>query len=53
MLQDIANIQCEHVESFIAHLLEKWKPTTANNRYLGVQSFLKGSKRRARSGTPR
>lgn len=29
----------EHVESFIEHLLGKWKPATANNRYRGLQSY--------------
>ena len=33
MPQDVANIRREHVEAFIAHLLELWKPATANNRF--------------------
>lgn len=41
MPQDVANIRREHVESFIAYLLERWKPATANNRYRGLQSFFK------------
>src|SRR5216117_1058423 len=36
---DAANITREHVEAFIADLLERWKPTMANNRYRGLQSF--------------
>ena len=39
MPQDLANIKREHVESFIAHLLGRWKASTANNRYRGLQSF--------------
>ena len=39
MPQDLANIKREHVESFIAHLLSRWKASTANNRYRGLQSF--------------
>jgi site-specific recombinase XerD len=38
---DVAKIRREHVESFIAYLLERWKPATANNRYRGLQSFFK------------
>ena len=37
----VADIRREHVESFIADLLLKWKPATANNRYRGLQSFFK------------
>ena len=37
----VANLRREHVEAFIAHLLERWKPATANNRYRGLQSFFK------------
>lgn len=29
----------EHVESFITHLLEHWKPSTANNRFRALQQF--------------
>lgn len=32
-------IHREHVESFIAHLLERFKPATASNRYRALQSF--------------
>jgi len=41
MPSDVADIRREHVESFIADLLLKWKPATANNRYRGLQSFFK------------
>ena len=41
MPQDVANIRREHVESFVTHLLERWKASTANNRYRGLQSFFK------------
>ncbi len=41
MPQEVAKIRREHVESFIAYLLERWKPATANNRYRGLQSFFK------------
>jgi hypothetical protein len=34
-----AAITREHVESFITDLLERWKPTTAHNRYRAVGSF--------------
>jgi site-specific recombinase XerD len=29
----------EHVGSFITHLLEHWKPSTANNRFRALQQF--------------
>jgi site-specific recombinase XerC len=38
---DVASVRREHVEAFIAHLLETRMPATANNRYRGVQSFFK------------
>ena len=41
MPQDLANIHREHIEAFIAHLLERWKPSTASNRYRGCQAFFK------------
>jgi site-specific recombinase XerD len=41
MPQDVGVVRREHVESFIASLLELWKPATANNRYRGVQAFFK------------
>ncbi len=31
----------EHVEAFIASILERWKPATASNRYRALQSFFK------------
>ena len=31
----------EHVESFIADLLTRWKPATASNRYRALQSYFK------------
>lgn len=34
-----ANITREHLESFIAELLKKWKPNTASNRYRGLQQY--------------
>ena len=37
----LADIRREHVENFIADLLTRWKPATANNRYRGLQSFFK------------
>ncbi len=41
MPRDVASITREHVEAFIAGLLERWKPATANNRYRGLQSFFR------------
>lgn len=41
MPSEIRHIRREHVESFIASLLERWKPATANNRYRGLQAFFK------------
>jgi site-specific recombinase XerD len=34
-----AGITREHVEAFIANLLEHWKPATAHNRYRALRSF--------------
>ncbi len=31
----------EHVESFVTDLLERWKPTTAHNRYRALGSFFR------------
>lgn len=39
MPRQVAHIKREHVESFIADLLTRWKPATANNRYRGCRSF--------------
>jgi len=36
-----ANITREHVESYLADLLTRWKPATASNRYRSLQSFWK------------
>jgi site-specific recombinase XerD len=41
MPRDVTSITREHVEAFITHLLERWKPATANNRYRGLQSFFR------------
>lgn len=38
---NLADIRREYVENFIADLLARWKPATANNRYRGLQSFFK------------
>jgi len=35
----VARIERAHIELFIAHLLERWKPATANNRFRGCQRF--------------
>jgi site-specific recombinase XerD len=37
----IEDIRREHVEAFIADLLERWRPATAHNRYAGVQAFFR------------
>ncbi len=39
MPQDVAYITREHIEAFITHLLGRWKPATANNRFRGVQAL--------------
>lgn len=36
-----AVITREHVEAFIADLLERWKPATAHNRYRALNSFFR------------
>jgi len=36
-----AGIRREHVESFVSHLLAKWKPTTAANRFRSLQQYFK------------
>lgn len=41
MATNVADIRREHVESFIADLLAKWKPTTAHTRYRSLHSFFK------------
>jgi site-specific recombinase XerD len=41
MVGDVSHIRREHVEAFIADLLQRFKPATANNRYRGLQRFFK------------
>jgi site-specific recombinase XerD len=41
MPRAVAHIRREHIESFIVHLLDRWKPSTAHNRYRGLQAFFK------------
>ena len=41
MPQQVGSIHREHVERFINHLLQNWKPATANNRYRGIQQFFR------------
>ena len=41
MPQAVAKIKREHVEAFIAHLLERWRPATAANRYRALQQFFR------------
>ena len=36
---DVAAIRRQHVEAFLEHLLARWKPATANNRFRGCQRF--------------
>jgi site-specific recombinase XerC len=37
----VAALTREHIEAFITHLLETRKPTTAHQRYRGLQAFFK------------
>jgi site-specific recombinase XerD len=37
----VAALTREHIEAFITHLLETRKPTTAHQRYRGIQAFFK------------
>jgi site-specific recombinase XerD len=39
MPTDVANITRENVEAFLADLLERRSPATANNRYRGLQQL--------------
>lgn len=39
MPTDVEYITREHVEAFVAHLLERWKPATADNRYRALHRF--------------
>ncbi len=41
MPQKVADLTREHIEAFITHLLETRKPTTAHQRYRGLQAFTK------------
>lgn len=41
MPTNVAAIKREHVEAFIAYVLERRKPATAHQRYRGCQSFFK------------
>jgi site-specific recombinase XerD len=41
MPTDVAKIKREHLEAFIADLLERWKPATAANRYRGLQQYFR------------
>ncbi len=41
MPTSLAAIRREHVEAFIADLLERWKPATAHNRFRGCQAFFR------------
>jgi site-specific recombinase XerD len=41
MPADVANIRREHVEAFIEHLLERWRPATAANRYVALNVFFR------------
>lgn len=39
--QDLSAVRREHVEAFVASLLERFMPATAHNRYRGVQAFFR------------
>ena len=41
MPTQVLHIKREHVESFVADLLERWKPYTALNRYRSIALFFK------------
>ncbi len=41
MPQTVANITREHVEAFIADVLDHWKPATAANRYRSLQQYFR------------
>ena len=41
MPTEVDRITREHVETFIADQLERWKPTTAQVRYVGLRQFFK------------
>lgn len=37
----IGHVRREHVEAFMVHLLERYKPATASNRYRALQQFFR------------
>ena len=41
MPTDVAHIERQHVEAWIAHLRERFKSATVNNRYRGLQAFFR------------
>ncbi len=41
MPTDVAKLRRQHVEAFIAHLLESRKPATAANRYRALSAFFR------------
>lgn len=41
MPREAPHIRREHVETFVADQLARWKPATASNRYRSLQSFWK------------
>jgi site-specific recombinase XerD len=41
MPQEPEAISREHLESFVASILQRWRPATASNRYRALQSFFK------------
>ncbi len=51
MPADLAAIRREHVESFIEHLLERWRPATAANRFVALKVFFAWAAEELR-GTP-
>ena len=38
---EVAAVHREHVEAWVTSLLERWKPTTAHNRYRGAHAFFR------------
>ncbi len=48
----IDRIGREHVQSFIADQLARWKPKTARIRYGNLQQSSSGASRKAKSRTP-
>jgi site-specific recombinase XerD len=41
MPAQVGSIRREHVEAFVAELLERWKPATAANRFRAMQQFFR------------